>query len=46
MTFSEVFGHLRIGGHGIPQKVDMQIEYPEPESYIEIGASIGMDWVK
>ena len=33
-------------GHGMPQRVDMLSEYPAPESYVEIGKLIGMDWVK
>ncbi len=33
-------------GHGMPQGVDMQIEYPAPEAYVEIGKLIGMDWVE
>ena len=33
-------------GHGLPHRVNMSIEYPVPESYVELGKMLGMDWVK
>lgn len=56
MVFSapmEVLGDLLIGlkeilnkGLGLPPRVSPAIEYALPKSYVEVGKSIGMDWVR
>ena len=33
-------------GLGLPPRVSPAIEYPLPESYVKVGKSIGMDWVR
>lgn len=37
---------IQEAGRGFPLRVNLPIEYPLPESYVEIGKTIGMDWVK
>ena len=37
---------IRNTGCGLPSSPSFAIEYPLPESYVEIGKSIGMDWVE
>ena len=56
MVFSaptEVLADLLMGlkanrdkGLGLPIRISSAIEYPLPESYVKVGKSIGMDWVK
>jgi uncharacterized protein (DUF169 family) len=37
---------IRDGGFGLPSSPSFAIEYPLEERYVEIGKSIGMDWVR
>jgi uncharacterized protein (DUF169 family) len=37
---------IRNEGLGLPLHVSPEMEFPLPKSYIEIGKSIGMDWLK
>ncbi|MBW1716908.1 MAG: DUF169 domain-containing protein [Deltaproteobacteria bacterium] len=56
MVFSapiEVLGDLLLGleamrkeGFGLPLRLTPSVEYPLPERYVQIGHSIGMDWVR
>jgi uncharacterized protein (DUF169 family) len=56
MIFSapnEALGDLLLGlkaikeeGLGLPLQISPSIEYPLPESYVQISHSIGMDWLK